>query len=72
MFKHDYLCSIELVESIPENLTYPEGSYSTKSTFDAWMFLLNNAKTTLDMTAFYWTLQGSNASGIDPTDYMAS
>ena len=30
----------ELVESIPENLTFPAGSPSHASTYDAWMQLL--------------------------------
>ncbi|ESN90181.1 hypothetical protein HELRODRAFT_116577 [Helobdella robusta] len=49
-------CSFQLVETIPENLTYPSGSIESMSTFDAWMFLLKNAKKSVDLISFYWLM----------------
>ena len=59
--------SLGLVESTPENLTYPAGSPSHLSTYKAWMQLLTDAKETVDIASFYWTLRG-HGSIKDPTD----
>lgn len=56
-----------LVESIPENLTYPSGSVQHMSTYDAWMELLEVAETSIDIASFYWTLTGT-ADIQDPSD----
>lgn len=51
---------IQLVESIPEGLTYPEGSPSFLSTYDAWNILLDSANKSIDLGSFYWTLRGAD------------
>lgn len=48
---------IQLVESIPEGLVYDEDSPKFMSTFDAWNVLINEAKKTLYIGSFYWTLK---------------
>ncbi|XP_055713757.1 5'-3' exonuclease PLD3-like isoform X2 [Phlebotomus papatasi] len=53
-------CNIQLVESIPEGLTYPAGSASFMSTFDAWQSLLSLANRTIDIASFYWTLRSAD------------
>ncbi len=50
--------SLAIVESIPQNLTYPGGSPLHLSTYAAWMRLLGTAMTTVDIASYYWTLRG--------------
>lgn len=49
-----------MVESIPEGLTYPEGSPSFLSTYDAWNILIDSANKSIDLGSFYWTLRGAD------------
>lgn len=49
-------CSFDLVESIPENLTYSPGSIHYPSVYSTWASLIDDAKTSIDIAAFYWTL----------------
>ena len=56
------------MESIPENLTFPSGSPSHLSTYQAWMTLLSAASTSLDVASYYWTLLGQGNDS-DPTDW---
>ncbi|VEL21453.1 unnamed protein product [Protopolystoma xenopodis] len=49
-------CQVELVESIPENLTFSPGAVRHSSTFEAWRTLLENAEKSIYLSAFYWTL----------------
>jgi phospholipase D3/4 len=49
--------SIQLVESIPEGLVYDADAPSFMSTFDAWNHLINEAKKTLLIGSFYWSLK---------------
>uniref|UniRef100_A0A182R1C7 PLD phosphodiesterase domain-containing protein n=1 Tax=Anopheles farauti TaxID=69004 RepID=A0A182R1C7_9DIPT len=53
-------CALELTESIPEGLIYPNGSPTFKSTFDAWMALIAMARETIEIGSFYWTLKGAD------------
>ncbi|XP_071832804.1 5'-3' exonuclease PLD3-like [Apostichopus japonicus] len=53
-------CSVELVESIPTNLTFPTGSPKHKSTIDAWTDLIQSAEQTIDIAAFYWSLRNDD------------
>ncbi|KAF7232726.1 hypothetical protein EG68_07359 [Paragonimus skrjabini miyazakii] len=49
-------CALELVESIPEGLTYLFNVPSHVSTYDAWKSLLNLSNEQLNIASFYWTL----------------
>ncbi|KAF8570439.1 hypothetical protein P879_02387 [Paragonimus westermani] len=49
-------CALELVESIPEGLTYLFNAPSHVSTFDAWKSLLNSSYKQLNIASFYWSL----------------
>ena len=56
-----------LVESIPENMTYPAGAPVHLSTYDAWKQLIGLATQSIDVAVFYWTLRGSDVHP-DPSD----
>ena len=70
MFSFFYVCRISLVESIPENLTYPVGSPLHPSIYDAWMRLIGSATKSIDIAAFYWTLSSSDVNFDDPSDWQ--
>ncbi|CAI9730716.1 5' [Octopus vulgaris] len=53
-------CMISLAESVPENLTYPAGSPSHLTTYDGIMSLIENAKHTIEIASFYWSLQAKD------------
>ncbi|XP_023147938.1 5'-3' exonuclease PLD3 [Amphiprion ocellaris] len=48
-------CKIVLVESIPEGLQF-NSSTAHPSIFRAWMSLMDEARISLDVASFYWTL----------------
>lgn len=48
------------MESIPEGLTYPDGSPVFLSTYEAWGRLIALAEKSIDMGSFYWTLRGTD------------
>ncbi|KAL5463226.1 hypothetical protein EMCRGX_G032106 [Ephydatia muelleri] len=58
-------CSLGLVETIPQNLTYKSGSPTYPSTYDAWLRLLDSAQESVSIASFYWTLRDNDS---DPTD----
>ncbi|XP_015263139.1 PREDICTED: phospholipase D3 [Gekko japonicus] len=60
-------CRIVLVESIPEGLAYEDNSTISPSTFEAWAKLLADARSTVDIAAFYWTLQNKDTHTQDPS-----
>lgn len=62
-------CWASLVESIPENLTYPPGSPQHMSTYEGWMNLIGMAQYTIDIASFYWTLRGNDVIQ-DPSDWQ--
>ncbi|XP_068247198.1 5'-3' exonuclease PLD3-like isoform X2 [Palaemon carinicauda] len=49
-------CSFQLLESMPENLTYPNESVLYPSIYSAWVNLIESAEVSIDIAAFYWTL----------------
>lgn len=51
---------MQLVESIPEGLDYPDGSPKFPSTYEAWKTLIGLANKSIDIGSFYWTLRGSD------------
>ncbi|XP_043931600.1 5'-3' exonuclease PLD3-like isoform X2 [Protopterus annectens] len=53
-------CSVHLVESIPVGLRYQADLPHHTSTYDAWMNLLRQANTSVDIAAFYFTLRDSD------------
>ena len=52
---------LSIVESIPENLTYPSSAPSHLSTYRAWMNLLSAATESVDIASYYWTLRGTDS-----------
>ncbi|KAB7499484.1 Phospholipase D3 [Armadillidium nasatum] len=57
-------CEMSLVESIPENLTYPKSSPLFPSTYSAWQHLLDNAEKSIDLVVFYWSLRNDDVTPI--------
>ncbi|XP_066494730.1 5'-3' exonuclease PLD3 [Tiliqua scincoides] len=60
-------CRVVLVESIPEGLTYDDNSTVSPSTFEAWLRLLGDARHSVDIAAFYWTLRNEDTHTQDPS-----
>ncbi|CAI9557573.1 unnamed protein product [Staurois parvus] len=60
-------CNMVLVESIPEGLVYPENSTSNPSVFQTWLNLLNEAKSSVDIASFYWTLTNNDTGTHHPS-----
>lgn len=59
-------CKIVLVESIPEGLQF-NSSTTHPSIFQAWMSLMNEARSSLDVASFYWTLTNTDTHTHEPT-----
>ncbi|XP_063906502.1 5'-3' exonuclease PLD3-like isoform X3 [Zophobas morio] len=51
-------CSLSLVESIPEGVTF-NSSVKHPSTFETWFNLILSAESTIEIASFYWTLRQS-------------
>ncbi|XP_042295682.1 5'-3' exonuclease PLD3 [Sceloporus undulatus] len=60
-------CRITLLESIPEGLTYDDNSTINPSIFEGWRKLLGDARSTLDIASFYWTLTNEDIHTQDPS-----
>lgn len=58
-------CVATLLESIPENLTFAEGSPTHVSVFESWSQLISLAERSIDIAAFYFTLKGQD---VQPND----
>ncbi|XP_041353622.1 5'-3' exonuclease PLD3-like [Gigantopelta aegis] len=63
-------CVFTLVESIPENLTYPKTSTMHISTFHALRNVLLGANKTVDIASFYWSLRGADTTFHDSSDWQ--
>ena len=64
------LYSFQLVESIPENLTYTKGEPSHPSTYHGIKELLALANETIEIASFYWTMRGDDLPVSDPSDWQ--
>lgn len=53
-------CHIQLVESIPDGMLYPDGSPRFMSTYDAWQTLIASANRSIDIGTFYWALRAGD------------
>ncbi|XP_048580894.1 5'-3' exonuclease PLD3 [Nematostella vectensis] len=60
-------CVLEVVESIPQGLTYPSSEVVHPSIYSGWLKLIRSAKQSLDIAADYWTLRGVDTGTDDPT-----
>ncbi|NXR02409.1 PLD3 Phospholipase, partial [Sagittarius serpentarius] len=60
-------CRIVLVESIPEGMTFGDGSVPNPSTFSTWMNLLGTVTRSLDIASFYWTMTNEDTRTHEPS-----
>ncbi|XP_074932500.1 5'-3' exonuclease PLD3 isoform X2 [Phalacrocorax aristotelis] len=60
-------CRIVLVESIPEGMTFSDGSVLNPSTFSTWMNLLGTVTHSLDIASFYWTMTNEDTRTHEPS-----
>lgn len=59
-------CKIVLVESIPEGLEF-NSSTTHPSIFQAWLNLMSEARSSIDIASFYWTLTNADTGTHEPT-----
>ncbi|XP_054890183.1 uncharacterized protein pld7 isoform X2 [Poeciliopsis prolifica] len=62
-------CRVQLVESIPVGL-YPSSLSPGPSIADSWLRLLNEAKSSVNIAAFYFTLRDSDVQSANPSDFQ--
>ncbi|CAJ1064894.1 '-3' exonuclease PLD3 [Xyrichtys novacula] len=62
-------CNIVLVESIPEGLEF-NSSTVHPSIFQAWVNLMSEARSSVDIASFYWTLTNKDTGTHEPTAYQ--
>ncbi|XP_068106908.1 5'-3' exonuclease PLD3 [Hyperolius riggenbachi] len=60
-------CNIVLVESMPEGLVYPEKYATNPSVFQTWLNLISEAKSSIDIASFYWTMTNNDTHTQHPT-----
>lgn len=62
-----YQCKLQIVESIPVNLTYAPKSPRHMSTYHCWKTLLSSAMKHIDIASFYWALNSSDTGRQEKT-----
>ncbi|MEE6491207.1 hypothetical protein FKM82_016129 [Ascaphus truei] len=60
-------CKFVLVESIPEGLVYGDNATINPSIFLTWQNLLREAKSSVDIASFYWTMTNNDTRTQDPS-----
>ncbi|KAG7263898.1 hypothetical protein CRUP_027499 [Coryphaenoides rupestris] len=60
---------VVLVESIPEGLVF-NSSITNPSVYQAWLNLIVEARSSIDISSFYWTLTNKDTSTHEPTAYQ--
>ena len=63
-------CNITLIESIPENLTYPHSAPSHPSIYSSWIKLLDAAQSTIYIASSYWSLRSEDLPVKDPSSWQ--
>lgn len=62
---------IVLVESIPEGLEF-NSSVANPSIYHAWLNLMAEARSSIDIASFYWTLTNEDTGTQEPTASQVS
>ncbi|CAH1390970.1 unnamed protein product [Nezara viridula] len=55
-------CSLSIVETIPDGMSYRNGSTPFKSTYDVWKEMIDGANESIEIASFYWTLRDSDVN----------
>ena len=63
-------CNVTLVESIPENLTFPKGSPTHQSVFHGLLNLLEVAESSIHIASSYWTMRGDDVPVKDSSSWQ--
>ncbi|KAM4696663.1 5'-3' exonuclease PLD3 [Rhinophrynus dorsalis] len=63
-------CKFVLVESIPEGLVYDANATINPSVFQTWLSLLAEAKSSVDIASFYWTMTNNDTHTAHPSAYQ--
>lgn len=63
----DDACTFVLIESIPEGMFFEDNSSSSPSIIQSWMKLIAEAKSSVDIASFYWTLKNEDTNTSDPS-----
>ncbi|XP_023247850.1 phospholipase D3-like [Copidosoma floridanum] len=58
-------CDISLVESIPRNMSYANGSVVHRSTYDTWLELIALARKDIEIASLYWTMNREDLAYAD-------
>ncbi|TNN65896.1 Phospholipase D3 [Liparis tanakae] len=64
-------CKFVLVESIPEGLEF-NSSTTHPSIFNAWLSLMGEARSSIDIASFYWSLTNEDTGTHEPTANQVS
>ncbi|XP_077398057.1 5'-3' exonuclease PLD3 isoform X1 [Festucalex cinctus] len=60
-------CKISLVESIPVGVRFNSSDPSHASVYQAWLQLMAQARSSVDIASFYWTLTNRDTGTHEPT-----
>lgn len=72
MFFFFFFCSMTLVESIPQHMTYKANVTFGIPLEEAWKHLISIATEQMDVASFYWTLTGEDINVNSSSDAPVS
>lgn len=61
-------CRFTLVESIPDGMSYRNGTTPYPTTFQVWSDMISNAKDRIEIASYYWTLRDGDVQKYPGSD----